>query len=153
MPLSTKARVSIERLIESGDSQAMAVGLCLRDIADNGRTESTNVFLMVCAEEIVSAARRFINDVAPKVKPVDEQIAHCSYGPLQCDECAAQQPDGVEMSCADYDALMKIQASTAEEIDRLLHLQEHEQISTEAMLDGFAALRNRLQRGRDDQRD
>lgn len=89
-----------------------------------------------------------------KDTPLTVAEAHCSYGPLECDECAAEQPDGIEMSCTDYEQLTNeasmnvtnrgFLSTTANQIDNLLHLEEHEQISTEKMLYQFAELRDRI---------
>ena len=59
--LSKKAAALIDELIESGDSQSLAVGECLDTIAGNDEESATDEFLLVCAEEIKTAAEYAIS--------------------------------------------------------------------------------------------
>lgn len=61
--LSAKVAEVIQELGDSGDSQAFAVADCLNTIAENGGDQSTNEYLIGCAQEIITAAQRFISEV------------------------------------------------------------------------------------------
>lgn len=61
--LSAKVAEVIQELGDAGDSQAWAVADCLNTIAENGGIQSTDGHLIVCAEEIIKAAQRFIDEV------------------------------------------------------------------------------------------
>lgn len=61
--LSAKAAEELQELGDSGDSQAFAVADCLNTIAENGGDQSTDEYLIGCAQEIITAAQRFIDEV------------------------------------------------------------------------------------------
>ena len=61
--LSAKVAEVIQELGDAGDSQALAVAECLNTIAENGGDQSTDEYLIGCAQEIIAAAQRFIDEV------------------------------------------------------------------------------------------
>lgn len=65
--LSDKAREVLERLANSGSSEAAGVADCLNTIASNGDAQEEDYYLLGCAEEIVEAANAFITEVKPSL--------------------------------------------------------------------------------------
>lgn len=61
--MTKKARQLLTALIESNDSQSVAVGECLQTIAENGDGQDTNEHLIECANAIISAAVTFISQL------------------------------------------------------------------------------------------
>lgn len=117
MPLSKRAKAIIEQLIESGDSQALAVGECLQTIAENGYEQSSNQFLIGCAQEIIAASQRFIDALRPRRLDPAAKIAAQNKGML---------------------------AGAARKIDRLLKQHDRDSISTEDLRDSLAGLRDTI---------
>lgn len=66
--LSPKAKELIQRMLNSGDSQQVAVGECLNTIAENDEEQSTDEHLICCAREIAAAANAFCNVLQPLKK-------------------------------------------------------------------------------------
>jgi len=64
--MSVRARELIDDMIESGSSEAIAVGECLEMIASNGDGQETDEHLIVCARQIVLAAQNFIDEMKNK---------------------------------------------------------------------------------------
>lgn len=64
--MSPKAQELIQQMLDSGDSQQLAVGDCLNTIAENGDDQNTDEHLICCAEEIRDAANYFVQHLATK---------------------------------------------------------------------------------------
>lgn len=63
--LSEKAEATLKEMAESGSSETSGVADILNTIAENGDGMQEDFFLLNCAEEIIEAAKRFIDDVKP----------------------------------------------------------------------------------------
>ncbi len=75
--LSAKADNILTHLEESGDSQAAAVGECLRTIAENGEGQDRDKYLADCADEIASWATQAAKNLRSK-----KFVKH--EGPFDC---------------------------------------------------------------------
>ncbi len=71
--MNAKCREHLESLISSCSSEALAVGDCLKTIAENGGEQAQVSYLVDCAENIRDAAQDFINTFKSKEAQVDEE--------------------------------------------------------------------------------
>ena len=68
--LSEKARTMIEQMLNSGDSQQVAVAEALDTIACNGDGQETDEFLAGCAQEIAAEAAYASKHLKPREQPL-----------------------------------------------------------------------------------
>lgn len=66
--MTPKCERLLEEMMESGDSQALAVADCLQTIASNGDEQGEDAYLVGCAEQIKEWADYFILQMSKKKK-------------------------------------------------------------------------------------
>ncbi len=59
--LSDKTREALKIMAESGSSEAAGVADILNTIAENGGEQTSDEYLIACAEEVKDAVQAFIN--------------------------------------------------------------------------------------------
>lgn len=102
--LSPEAAAALKQLADCGESEAAAVAETLNDIASNDAESAADEFLIGCAQQIIEAAKSFIQEVGGEVVAEEELAAFATVqqavGELYRSEITREQAEALVAQCS-----------------------------------------------------